>query len=68
MKVGAQMLVVVNQDRCSGHGRCAASAPEIYELDSDGYCAISELQIVPSAEAAARAGGAACPEGAISVL
>ncbi|MDH3060927.1 ferredoxin, partial [Gordonia alkanivorans] len=35
------MKIVVDRDTCQGHGRCAVYAPEVYELDDEGYCAIT---------------------------
>ncbi len=29
------MKVLVNLDRCEGHGRCAQAAPEVFELRDD---------------------------------
>jgi ferredoxin len=30
------MRVVVDRDRCEGYGRCAETAPEVFELRDDG--------------------------------
>lgn len=30
------MRVIVDQDRCEGHGLCTHSAPTIFSLDDDG--------------------------------
>ena len=68
-KSGAPMRIVVDESRCSGHGRCYALAPEIYHPDDDGYCAErgSAFDVPEGLEDEARAGLAACPQGAISV-
>jgi ferredoxin len=29
------MKVIVDYDRCEGHGRCVLAAPEVFELRSD---------------------------------
>jgi ferredoxin len=29
------MKVVVNQDKCEGHGKCAKAAPEVFRLGDD---------------------------------
>jgi ferredoxin len=63
----ASVLVTVDQTRCTGHGRCASAAGDIYDLDSDGYCAVTSLRIDPSLRAKAELGEQACPEGAITV-
>jgi ferredoxin len=62
------MKIEVNTALCSGHARCAATAPEVYELDDDGFCAITTLDVAPELEAAAVRGADACPERAITVI
>ena len=63
------MKLVVDQERCQGHGRCHAIAPEIFDLDELGYSVLlCEAGEVPAAMAdiAARA-AAGCPERAITL-
>lgn len=63
------MRVVVDHERCQGHGRCHAIAPELFELDELGYSVLrcEDAEILPGlAEIAARA-AAGCPERAITV-
>lgn len=62
------MKVVVDKAKCSGHARCAAVAGEFYKLDEDGYLAITEQEVSPALEPAARRGARACPERAITVV
>ncbi len=31
------MRVVIDEERCTGHGRCYATAPEVFAADDDGY-------------------------------
>ena len=54
-------------DKCAGHARCAATAPEIYQLDDSGYNVTPEKVVAAGLKPAARAGARACPERAISV-
>jgi ferredoxin len=61
------MKIEVNRNLCSGHARCNAAAPDVYELDEFGYCAISILEVAADQEDAARDGADACPEHAITV-
>ncbi|MGX7680030.1 ferredoxin [Jatrophihabitans sp. DSM 45814] len=61
------MIVTLDQSKCSGHARCNAVAPQVYQLDDDGYCNITELTVPAGLEQAARDGAANCPERAISV-
>lgn len=34
------MKVVVNETRCQGHARCAFFAPEVFEIDDEGYAKV----------------------------
>jgi ferredoxin len=61
------IIVDVDRDRCQGHGLCNAVAPEIYELDDDGYCIIGEVELPADQLAQARLGAKNCPEMAITV-
>jgi ferredoxin len=61
------MRISVDAQRCSGHARCNAAAPDIYELNDDGYSAIRQLDVPAGMEAAASAGAAVCPEQAITI-
>jgi len=62
------MKVSVDNNLCSGHARCHANAPEVYDLDDDGYCNIGQnKEVPPELEAAAVKGANACPERAITV-
>jgi ferredoxin len=62
------MKVVVDKNKCSGHARCAAVAPEFFELDSDGYLDIAEKAVPTGMEEVARRGARACPERAIAIV
>lgn len=61
------MKVRVDQDKCSGHARCNATAPDVYPIDDMGYCAITEATVPAGLEDLAEQGAAACPERAITV-
>ena len=61
------MRIRVDRDKCQGHAMCFAVAPELYELDEEGYSSIDTLEVPPESEEDARRGAAACPEGAISL-
>ena len=39
------MKITVNHDACSGHARCHAVAPGLYDLDGEGYSALGELEV-----------------------
>jgi ferredoxin len=61
------MRVRVDLQKCEGHGRCFALAPEIFHEDDRSHCVIPNETVPPGLEAKARLGKANCPEGAISV-
>lgn len=62
------MKIVAIAGRCTGHARCAAVAPGIFDLDDDGYTAITEKEVAPGEEALARRGVNSCPERALVLL
>ncbi|MCW2495154.1 ferredoxin [Jatrophihabitans sp.] len=61
------MKILVDKDKCTGHARCNAVAPDLYELDDNGYCSLTELQVPVGSESDAQAGADECPEGAITI-
>lgn len=61
------MKLTIDTDKCSGHARCAATAPDLFELDDNGYAVPYDGKVPAALEAAAREGAYACPERAIAV-
>ncbi len=62
------MRVTVDQEKCQGHGRCYALAPELFESDDYGNAHELEGGVVPSGrEEQARLAAANCPEFAIEL-
>ncbi|MGI8491270.1 MAG: ferredoxin [Acidimicrobiales bacterium] len=63
------MKVHVDPDRCQGHGRCYALAPEIFDADDLGTSSEKGDGAVPAAlEDKARLAIANCPEFAIEEI
>ncbi|ROO87990.1 ferredoxin [Actinocorallia herbida] len=62
------MRLEIDPALCQGHARCAAVAPELFELDDDGYIAGRGREFDPALEEAARKGARACPEKVITVF
>jgi ferredoxin len=60
--------VIADQTLCSGHARCAAAAPEFFDLNDDGYIGFDEKEVPPELETAARRGVRACPERALTFV
>ena len=56
------MQVVIDQARCAGHARCNATAPDIYELNDEGYIATDGFEVPAGKEKQAYNGARACPE------
>jgi ferredoxin len=61
------MRARVDRERCVGHGRCYALAPEVYAEDERGHCVAPTGALARGLEASARRGAESCPERAISL-
>lgn len=62
------MHVRVDADKCQGHNRCYALAPELFDVDDYGTASERHDGIVPAGlEDKARNAAANCPEFAIEV-
>ncbi|MBO9376640.1 ferredoxin [Sphingomonas histidinilytica] len=59
--------IKVNVAGCVGHARCAAVAPEVYELDENGFNVTAEKEVPEALRAQAVRGMRACPERIISI-
>jgi ferredoxin len=60
--------VSVNPDRCQGHARCLAFAPDIFEFDDEGYSFVpDEKSRQAHLTDQLRTAVASCPERAIIV-
>ncbi|GAB2857550.1 ferredoxin [Nocardioides pacificus] len=59
--------VKVDRNLCSGHARCHATAPAVYDLDELGYVAVFDPEVAPGQVEEARRGAAACPERALQL-
>lgn len=62
------MRVVVDEDRCCGHGMCLTLCPEVFDLVDDGYAVADPQQVPAGLEDAAREAVQNCPERAISEI
>lgn len=62
------MKVHVDPDKCQGHNRCYALAPELFDVDDLGNAhEIGDGLVPPELEDKARLALANCPEYAISI-
>ena len=69
MSVTKMLRVRVDRDRCQGHARCFALAPQLFELDQFGNAReLCDGAVPASLETKARLAQANCPELAIDVI
>jgi len=61
------MKVVLDEERCQGHGRCYSLAPEVFDSDDLGHCVILTEEVPGRLEEAARSAVANCPEQALAI-
>ncbi len=62
------MRVVIDSDKCQGHNRCYALAPELFDVDDLGQAiVIGDGTVTADLEDKARLAVANCPEYAISI-
>jgi ferredoxin len=65
----SRMRVRVDGERCQGHNRCYALAPDLFDVDDLGYAReIGDGQVAPDQEEQARLAAANCPEHAIELV
>ena len=63
------MRVRVDADKCQGHSRCVALAPELFLVDEMGLSTvIGDGSVPPEAESSARLAVANCPEYAVEMI
>ena len=63
-----QLRVSVDRERCQGHTRCYAVAPELFELDDLGNAReVGDGLVPPDLQEKARLAVANCPEEAVSI-
>lgn len=61
------MKILVDVAKCVGHARCAAVAPDVYDLDDNGFNVTAEQEVDESLRAQAIRGMRACPERVIFI-
>lgn len=62
------MKLRIDQEACTGHGRCYSLAPDLFDADDYGHGVLIEADgtVAPADEEKAKLAVANCPEGAIS--
>jgi ferredoxin len=63
------MRLLIDVDRCEGHGRCYDLAPELFRPDDEGHAELVEPagEVPASHETSALAAVRNCPERALTV-
>lgn len=62
------MRIHVDSEKCQGHNRCYALAPELFDVDDYGNAqVIGDGSVPPELEERARLAVANCPEFAITI-
>ena len=61
------MLIRVVREKCQGHARCWAQAPDIFVLDDEGYILPGDIVVEEGQERAAWMGAKSCPERALVI-
>ena len=62
------MKVVIDGERCTGHGRCYSLAPEVFDADDEGRGVVRLSEVPEALRDRAQTGVDNCPEGAISCV
>ncbi|WP_085025982.1 ferredoxin [Ensifer aridi] len=61
------MRITVHNDKCQGHARCWAQAPDIFKLDDEGYILPGDIEVAERDELLASRGARSCPERALEI-
>lgn len=64
------MKMKIDENLCTGHGRCAHYAPNVFKLDDVGFNEDrgNTIEVLVGEEANAKLGMKSCPERAISLV
>lgn len=62
------MKIILDRDRCEGHGLCEEAAPRLMHLDDEGELVIDVEDVVSQADIdAAQAAARVCPVAALRI-
>ena len=62
------MHISLDTEACQGHNRCYLLAPEVFDVDDEGYAVLRiDGEVPPELEEKARLAADNCPEYAITV-
>ncbi len=60
--------IVLDAQRCTGHGRCYSLAPELFDSDDEGHSVVLTPEVPEGLEGQARLAAENCPETCISLV
>ena len=61
------MRLVIDTQRCTGHGRCYSLVPELFDSDDFGHGVVTRPEVPADLEEKARSAVGNCPESCISL-
>jgi ferredoxin len=61
------MRILVDEERCAGHGRCYTLVPELFDADEQGHSVVTVDTLGEDQVDKARTAVLNCPEQAISI-
>ena len=61
------MRILLDTEKCQGHGRCYTLAPDLFDSDDLGHCVLRTAEVPAHLEAEARNGVENCPEQALAL-
>jgi ferredoxin len=61
--------IVIDAERCTGHGRCYSLVPEVFDSDEQGHSVLlaSDVEVPADQQRQAQVAVDNCPEDAISL-
>lgn len=59
--------IVVDAQRCTGHGRCYSLVPELFDSDDEGHSVVLAPEVPAGLDDQAQLAVENCPEGCISL-
>ena len=62
------MRIVLDPERCQGHGRCYMLAPDLFDADDVGHCLLLVDEVPAGRVDDARSGVENCPEQALTLV
>lgn len=61
------MRILLDTEKCQGHGRCYTLAPAVFDADDVGHCLLLVDEVPEEHQVAARDGVENCPEQALTI-